>query len=508
MATIQLNGAEWTYDENARLGPPGGFGEVFRGAGAGRPVAVKRLKLTAGEAAHREMGIGMELATRTLKHVVPVLDYGQDVASEAYFLIMPIAERSLADEIATKGVLTLDEAKTVALDIVAGLQEVGDIVHRDLKPGNVLFLDGTWKLADFGIAKFVEKSTSRNTLRGFLTDQYGAPEQWLGEASTKATDVYALGCIMHAMLNGEPPFSGSRDQIRQAHLEIQAPPLGGNARLSSFVGQMLRKPAGVRPTLDRCVEIISFIGSASAKPLNAALVAAADKVAREAAEAEAAAMAAATVERQRRELVTDATSELSGILSRLFDEIISTSEEARCSATTITMGRGSLAFSSTSAVRASPSANPYGQPTWNVSAYATMALTRAGVARPANDHRGHPVIYVGRVSGIDLDYTWGSTLFFANSSDDPTYRWREAAFWSMAQGDQRDTPFALAADDKQFAIAFSNVIGVANLAYGPLPIDGEDEENFRHRWLTLFARAASGELEKPHRMPLQPGYFD
>ena len=75
MRTIRLNDAEWAFDEGAPLGPAGGFGEVFRGTGAAGPVAVKRLKLTASAAAHREMNIGQALAGRSLKHVVHVLDY-------------------------------------------------------------------------------------------------------------------------------------------------------------------------------------------------------------------------------------------------------------------------------------------------------------------------------------------------------------------------------------------------------------------------------------------------
>ena len=168
MPTIRLNDAEWTYDEADPLGPAGGFGEVFRGTGVNGAVAVKRLKLTANAAAHREMNIGQVLAGRTLKHVVPVLDYGQDAGSDGYFLVMPICERSLQDEI-DKGVLTMAEARAAALDVLAGLAEVGDIVHRDLKPGNVLYYDGAWRLADFGIAKFVEDSTSLRTLRNSLT---------------------------------------------------------------------------------------------------------------------------------------------------------------------------------------------------------------------------------------------------------------------------------------------------------------------------------------------------
>ncbi|MDM3788590.1 protein kinase, partial [Proteus mirabilis] len=78
--------------------------------------------------------------------------------------------------------------------------EVGDIVHRDLKPGNILRHEERWKIADFGIAKFVEDSTSLETLREALTPSYAAPEQWLGQRPTSATDIYALGCIIHALV--------------------------------------------------------------------------------------------------------------------------------------------------------------------------------------------------------------------------------------------------------------------------------------------------------------------
>jgi len=46
---------------------------------------------------------------------------------------------------------------------------LGDLVHRDLKPSNILYHEGVWKLADFGIARFVEESTSANTLKKCLT---------------------------------------------------------------------------------------------------------------------------------------------------------------------------------------------------------------------------------------------------------------------------------------------------------------------------------------------------
>jgi serine/threonine-protein kinase len=53
----------------------------------------------------------------------------------------------------------------VLLQIASGLSEVEDIVHRDLKPANILRHEGVWKIADFGIAKFVEETTSVETLK-------------------------------------------------------------------------------------------------------------------------------------------------------------------------------------------------------------------------------------------------------------------------------------------------------------------------------------------------------
>ena len=99
MGKIRLPRGEWEIDEIARLGRPGGFGDVFQGIGPSGPVAVKRLKLDAGHAAHRELSIGEYLLGRSLAHVVPVLDAGQDANSDRYYIIMPVCDRSLQEEV-------------------------------------------------------------------------------------------------------------------------------------------------------------------------------------------------------------------------------------------------------------------------------------------------------------------------------------------------------------------------------------------------------------------------
>jgi len=84
MQVIKLNKQTWNVDTNHVLGSAGGFGEVFRGAGENGEVAIKRLKVTASQAAHRELQIGRSLSKRSLINIVPILDYGQDADSDRY----------------------------------------------------------------------------------------------------------------------------------------------------------------------------------------------------------------------------------------------------------------------------------------------------------------------------------------------------------------------------------------------------------------------------------------
>ena len=141
--SVRLPGGEWFFDDAQRLGSPGGFGEVFSGDdGRGNAVAIKRLKVTAAQAAHRELTIAQELADKTFRHVLAPLDSGQDANTGGYFLVMPRADGSLADEIATRGTFPERESLDILIQIASGLQEIGHLVHRDLKPANILFHQG------------------------------------------------------------------------------------------------------------------------------------------------------------------------------------------------------------------------------------------------------------------------------------------------------------------------------------------------------------------------------
>ncbi len=84
------------------------------------------------------------------------------------------------------------------------------VLHRDIKPSNLLVTaDGRVKLLDFGISELLTRDgeTSREESRepAAYTLDYAAPEQIRGDASSTATDVYAVGVLLHQLLTGRHP---------------------------------------------------------------------------------------------------------------------------------------------------------------------------------------------------------------------------------------------------------------------------------------------------------------
>ncbi len=126
-----------------------------------------------------------------------------------YIVMEKVGEgKTLSDVLMERGRLSIKDTLVILKDIVEGLEHAHKkkIIHLDLKPDNILFdEEGKAKIADFSIAMQIRASMSRISnapVAGTLL--YMAPEQLMGKNLGTWTDVYALGCIVHEMLSGEP----------------------------------------------------------------------------------------------------------------------------------------------------------------------------------------------------------------------------------------------------------------------------------------------------------------
>lgn len=485
MIKIKLKRATWLYDPQKQIGEEGGFGAVYKGTSSdAKEVAVKKLTLLAGGPIHREIDMAETLVGRDLKYVVPVLDAGKDDQSGDYFIVMALAEKSLQQDTAGS---TFDEnqAINVARHVVAGLLEVGDIVHRDLKPANLLFHEGVWKIADFGIARFVEASTAQSTLKIFLSKPYAAPEQWQLEHATSKTDVYALGCILYELLTGAPPFSGTNEDLKQHHLYSDPPELKEvTPGLRALISSMLRKPPSSRPDLTCLFEQLSELNhkgrqTASSRALQEAVV----QVTEQAAHREVEAATRQSEEERRKQIASQGLSIFEGIRGRIVDQITKDVPNATIDGpdTVVTFGCGRLKLV-VAAENHRVGKDAFERSEWDVVTNAKIMVEQRG-PKP---------------------YTWSSVLLYAMPKGESQFRWWEVCLMSIGASSANanlDEPFA-GKNLAQVDMALSLSQDTIQLAAPPRLIDDMDFDRFAEDWLGRFAAAIKGELARPRYLPL------
>lgn len=198
-------------------------------------------------------------AMRRIDHpnVVKVVETRTSTAGLTYLVMEHVEGRTLKAVIEREAPLAPGRVGRLAEQLVAGLARAHHLgyVHRDLKPSNVMISGDPGsevaRILDFGIVASLraDEPDSRLTKTGYIvgTPTYMAPEQVDPKQVTPQADVYALGVMLHEMLAGEPPFTGTLEQILVSKMTAQAPRLEGVGELGPFVARLLAMDPAERP---------------------------------------------------------------------------------------------------------------------------------------------------------------------------------------------------------------------------------------------------------------------
>ncbi len=206
----------------------GGMGWVYlaRHIDLDRVCALKVLspKLAEQSERYRSMFRDEGRTAAALVHPNIVTTHAIGEADSLHFLELEyIAGRSLRQALAD-GPFSPQRALIITVQLASGLALAHrqGILHRDLKPENVMLTPrGVPKIADFGLAKFINRSSpSGEPLMG--TPLYMAPELFSGESPSKQSDVYALGVCLYRMLAGELPYK-ARTMQELLHMTVHGP---------------------------------------------------------------------------------------------------------------------------------------------------------------------------------------------------------------------------------------------------------------------------------------------
>ncbi len=183
--------------------------------------------------------------------IVAVFDQGTD--GDVVYLAMEFVQgHTLRQLLRQNGKLGADDALAIldpALDALAAAHRAG-IVHRDIKPENILLsADGRVRVADFGLARAVDASSTltRGVLLG--TVAYVSPEQTLGQVATPRSDVYAAGVVLFELLTGHAPHTGATDfVVARKHSEEDVPaPSAEIHDLPPLVDELVRRATARDP---------------------------------------------------------------------------------------------------------------------------------------------------------------------------------------------------------------------------------------------------------------------
>ncbi len=265
------------YQLLSRLGH-GGMGTVWRARDrvVEREVAIKepRLPDQLSEAdrntAYQRMQREARAAAR-IDHPSVVTMYDVVVEHGKPWVVMELVQgHSLADRL-KEGTLDPREAAQIGVAVVGALQAAHEagVLHRDVKPDNVLLgRGGRVVLTDFGIAQ-VEGEQGLTETGAFVgSPEFISPERVLGQRPGPAADLWSLGVVLYAAVEGMSPFRRSHTPATlQAVLSAEPQtPARAAGPLAMVIMQLLRKDPMARPSAGEVRQALEAVATPALAP--------------------------------------------------------------------------------------------------------------------------------------------------------------------------------------------------------------------------------------------------
>ncbi|MEU6539876.1 serine/threonine-protein kinase [Streptomyces sp. NPDC047000] len=251
----------------------GGMGTVWRARDEmlHREVAVKEVRAPAGlprpdvERLYARLEREAWAAARiTDRNVVTVYDVATE-DGRPWIVMELVRGLSLADALDAEGPMTPQRAARIGAEVLAALRAAhgAGVLHRDVKPANVLLAnDGRVVLTDFGIATV--EGTSALTMTGEVigSPEFLAPERALGRTPGPESDLWSLGVLLYAAVEGSSPFRQDTPlSTLRAVVDEELPPPRRAGPLAPVIEGLLRKDPALRLPAERAEQDLRVVAA-------------------------------------------------------------------------------------------------------------------------------------------------------------------------------------------------------------------------------------------------------